>query len=242
MEPTRGALLVVGDDQQAREALAFPMRRHGWRVVEASGAREAERRLASGGVDLVVVDARIDDADPLEFCRSSASHHLARLVLVTDSDDAYERAIALEAGADDCLSRPVHARELVARVRAVLRRGRPLGHVAAVPSAADWRFAGWSLCLESQRLLDPAGGAHRLSRNDFVLIRCLAENAGQTVSRSRLRELLALDGDSGPRVADYAIHRLRQRLANLGLDLPVTSVFGRGYQLAVAADRLPQAG
>lgn len=232
-------IVVVDDDASIRDAIRDYLARHGYTVLAADGAAAMDRLLAEAPVDLVVLDWMMPGEDGLSICRRLADTDVAVLML-SALDSPPDRVIGLEVGADDYLSKPFDPRELLARVRALLRRGQQLRQQAERPTDG-YVFQGWTLRLDTRALHAPDGSDVRLTAGEFALLRALVERAGRVLSRERL--MVLIHGDTAEpfdRAIDLAISRLRRKLAQAqpGADALVETLRSEGYRLATTARRL----
>jgi two-component system OmpR family response regulator len=219
-------ILVADDDGHIREVVRFALAQGGFEVVEARDGREACERLAAGGIDLVVLDILMPEADGLEVCRRVRRTSNVPIIFLSSKDDELDRVLGLELGADDYLAKPFSPRELLARVRAVLRRLRE-----PVPAAAEvLRRGPLEMDLGRHRC---AWDGHEvvLTVTEFTLLQVLLGAPGKVFSRDEL-----VDRAWGPghaltdRTIDSHVRRIRQKLAAHGAD-PVETVYGVGYRL-----------
>jgi two-component system OmpR family response regulator len=228
-------ILVVDDDGEIRDLLARFLRKHGYRVDSARDGREMWRLLESGRFDLIVLDLMLPGEDGLSLCRRLRTQTAARasppIIMLTAIGEEMDRIIGLEMGADDYLAKPFNPRELLARMRAVLRRSA----AAPVPSEAagedDLNFAGWSLHLARRELRNPHGGLVDLTGGEFELLCALASHPQQLLSREQLLDLTrgraAVPFD---RAIDVQISRLRGKLeADPKNPAIIKTVRGAGY-------------
>ncbi len=235
-------ILVVEDDPDIRSLVVRCLTGAGFAVVETGTGAEALAAALRDPPDLVVIDLGLPDADGLAITRTLKERTDCGLVILSGRGDAIERIIGLEIGADDYVAKPFEPRELVARVRSVLRRIRPpapvlLGEVAphapaapvsvsvsvSVPTPAPapaaaagspaLEFEGWTLIPDARRLLRPDGRDEELTTGEFNLLHALAERPGRVLSRDQLLDLT--HGDHAPafdRSVDVQIGRLRRKI------------------------------
>jgi two-component system OmpR family response regulator len=235
---TQKTLLIVDDDEEIRTLAAETLVKAGYLVLSVADGPQMFTVLGTQPVDLIVLDLNLPGEDGLSLCRTSRSHRNIPIIMLTARSEPIDRVIGLEVGADDYLTKPFEPRELLARVRSVLRRSYlPLGpQEAAPPKRATFR--GWTLDFENRRLSDSTGHVVMLSGNEFSLLKFLVEHANQVLTREQLLTLAAhpalLDG-SAQRVADLQISRLRNKL-NDDARAPqlIMTVRGQGYVLAAS--------
>ncbi len=221
-------ILVADDDGHIREVVRFALQQGGYEVVEARDGREACDRLAAGGVDLVVLDIVMPEADGLEVCRRIRRTGNLPIIFLSSRDDELDRVLGLELGADDYLSKPFSPRELLARVRAVLRRLRE--PPAAAPAPEVLRRGPLEMDLGRHRC---AWGGREvvLTVTEFALLRALLGAPGRVFSRDDLVDKAWGPGHSiTDRTIDSHVRRIRQKLSAAGAD-PIETVYGIGYRL-----------
>lgn len=229
-------LIVVDDDASIRDAIAECLELHGYQVRVAADASALDVLLQVLRPDAIILDWMMPGEDGLSVCRRLQSRAIPILML-SAMGSAPDRVIGLEMGADDYLAKPFDPRELLARVRALLRRQHKLRGQAAM----ELRFAGWRLLPEQRRLLAPDGQEVALSRGEFGLLQVLAERAGCVLDRERLVQLTRGDDcDSVDRAIDLAVSRLRRKLAQAaaGGETLVQTLRGEGYRFDAAVQTL----
>ena len=208
-----GHILIVDDQQEICDVVQEYLTGEGYRVSTAHDGAGMRRVLAQGHVDLVILDLMLPGEDGLTLARSLRSESGIGIIILTGRGETVDRIIGLEMGADDYLPKPFHLRELLARVKAVLRRAHD--RTAETPQSARSRvrFAGWNLDLSSRELLSPSGEEVRLTTGEFDLLSAFVNNANQVLSRDRLLDL-ARNREAGPfdRTIDVQVGRLRRKL------------------------------
>jgi DNA-binding response OmpR family regulator len=220
-----GTIVVVEDDTNIADLLDMYLRREGFRVIQTDNGRDGLARIDIERPRLVILDVGLPgDVDGLEVCRRVRSNSDLPVILLTARDGEVDRILGLELGADDYVTKPFSPRELVARVKAVLRR------TEGKRDAPDVLVAGEVEVDATRREARVGGEAVPLATREFDLLRYLAENAGLALSRRQL-----LDGVWGPdwygdeRTVDVHVRQLRKKLGDA---LPLTTVWGVGYRLA----------
>src|SRR5215470_1757696 len=170
MSPAAQRILVVDDDPEIRKLLARYIEGQGFRVQLAASCRELRDKLATHHIDLIVLDVMLPDGSGLDMCRDlRADRSNVPIILLTALKEDVDRIIGLEIGADDYLGKPFNPRELIARVRAVLRRR---SEVAPQPSEAKvYRFEGFTADPQTRRVTDPVGGSIELTGAEFDLLK-----------------------------------------------------------------------
>lgn len=242
--PNEGAaLLVVDDDPDIRDLLADYLRQHGFQVETASDGEAMFAALAARAFDLAVLDIMMPGQDGLELCRRLRGGPEARaalpVIFLTALGEATDRVVGLELGGDDYVVKPFQPRELLARIRAVLRRARSGSAVGKVRSQASplqvrtRRFNGWTLDLTARHLLDPSGVVVNLSGAEFRLLTLFLEHPQEVLSRDFLQDQTqGRDADRHPfdRGLDVQVCRLRARLRDNGREARlIKTVRGDGY-------------
>ena len=225
-------VLVVDDDASIRDAIAEFLGAQGYAVRTASNAASCERTLATAPADLIVLDVMMPGEDGLSLCRRLAPMGTPILML-SALDDVTDRIVGLEVGAWDYLTKPFEPRELLARIRALLRR--PLADRAdrADPrrTGAGVTFAGWRLDGEERRLRDPSGRILVLTEGEHALLVAFASRPGRILTRDVLLDLArGLDTASYDRAIDIAVSRLRRKLAEADPAPLIETVRGVGYR------------
>ncbi len=231
-------ILVVDDDREIRDLLAKFLERHPFRVTTARDTREARRLWPAGHYQLVILDLMLPGEGGLEFARWLRQQTDVPIIMLTAMGEETDRIVGLEMGADDYLAKPFNPRELLARVRAVLRRTvdreeRRNGVAKAL------RFAGWTLEPARRRLLSPDGVEVSLTGGEYDLLAALLDRANRVLTRDMLLDLLR-GRQAGPfdRAIDVAISRLRRKLEDDGRHAQlIKTVRGGGYVLAVDVER-----
>jgi two-component system, OmpR family, response regulator len=208
-----GHILIVDDQQEICDVVQEYLTGEGYRVSAAHDGAGMRRVLAQGHVDLVILDLMLPGEDGLTLARSLRSESGIGIIILTGRGETVDRIIGLEMGADDYLPKPFHLRELLARVKAVLRRAHDRTAEMPQSSRSRVRFAGWNLDLSSRELLSPSGGEVRLTTGEFDLLSAFVNNANQVLSRDRLLDL-ARNREAGPfdRTIDVQVGRLRRKL------------------------------
>jgi two-component system OmpR family response regulator len=231
------SILVVDDDPEIRRLLGRYLDGQGFRVALAADRRELEEKLSTSQPDLVVLDVMLPDASGLDICRDLAGRRpRLPVILLTALKEDVDRIIGLEIGADDYLGKPFNPRELVARIRAVLRRNTPEG--PADPEAERYAFAGYTLEPSSRRVLSPAGEEVPLTGAEFDLLRVFLDRPGRVLSRDMLLDLTQ-GRDAAPldRSIDVLMSRLRRKLGDGGSFQIFKTVRNGGYQLAAKVEK-----
>ncbi len=205
-------ILIVDDDTEICSLVMKHLQRSSYDAVVAHNGKQMMARLAKGGVDAIVLDLNLPDTDGLELCRKVRAEIDTPIIILTARGDPVDRIIGLELGADDYLAKPFEPRELVARIRSILRR--TMRAEAAVGSDnASYSFNGWTLSVDHRALIDLDDRMISLSGAEYRLLRIFVDNPGVTLSREKLLDLGAGEfGASQDRAIDLQVSRLRSKL------------------------------
>jgi two-component system phosphate regulon response regulator OmpR len=225
-------VLVVDDDPEIRKLLARYMQEQGFRVQLASKCGEVRERLVTNQIDIIVLDVKLPDGSGLDLCRDlRVMRSNIPIILLTALQEDVDRIIGLEFGADDYLGKPFNPRELVARIRAVLRRGRD--NSSAQSGTGRYLFEGFIADPFARTVTDPDGGEVELTGAEFDLLVKFLDRPGRVLSRDQLLDLTrGRDGDVLDRSIDVLISRLRRKLSDGGATQIFKTVRNGGYQLA----------
>ncbi len=209
-------ILVVDDDPLIRELLGEYLVENNLRVTTASTGAEMRRAFQESVIDLVVLDLRLTEEDGMQLARQLRETSEVPVIIVTGRRDEADRVMGLEIAADDYVTKPFSNRELLARIRAVLRRYEVRSQVAAPTRDTKrraYRFAGWELNILARRLTTPEGRRVELSNGEFNLLLALCEAPQRVLSREQLLELSRLHGaEVYDRSIDVQILRLRRKI------------------------------
>ncbi|QSX75919.1 response regulator [Lysobacter arenosi] len=209
-------ILVVDDDHDIREMVADYLRKNGFRTSLAADGREMRAILDTNAVDLIVLDLMMPGDDGLVLSRNlrASKHKAIPVIMLTARDDATDRIIGLEMGADDYITKPFSPRELLARINAVIRRTRMLPPNLQVTEASRLlEFGQWRLDTTARHLLDQQGTAVALSGAEFRLLRVFLDHPQRVLSRDQLLSLTqGREAELFDRSIDLLVSRLRQRL------------------------------
>lgn len=231
---TAPRILVVDDDPEIRKLLARYVESQGFRVLLAANCRELHEQLATHHVDLIVLDVMLPDGSGLDACRDlRANRSNVPIILLTALKEDVDRIIGLEIGADDYLGKPFNPRELIARVRAVLRRRGDLP--AEAPVEKVYTFEGYRADPQTRSVVGPDGDVE-LTGAEFDLLKTFLERPGRVLSRDQLLDLTrGREGDGFDRSIDVLVSRLRRKLGGKDSQL-IKTVRNGGYQLAAKVD------
>ena len=235
MDTATQHILIVDNDRDIRNLLAEQLRDAGYRVSTAADGVEMRKVLEKGPADLITLDLNMPREDGLMLCRDlrARAQHIP-IIMLTARGEPIDRILGLEMGADDYLAKPFEPRELLARIRSVLRRTQSRPPHLEPLEARRAVFDGWTVDFEQRRLLDDAGRVTILSGAEFRLLKTLIDHANRVLSREQLLALgVVKQSDALDRAVDLQISRLRQKFGVAGSDLSRT-IRNEGYVLAAA--------
>ena len=234
----RDRILIVDDDEDIRKLLEEYLRKNGFdahAVADGPAMREA---LAAKPASLVVLDLMLPGEDGLSLCRQLRSRSQVPVLMLTAKGDPVDRIIGLEMGADDYLAKPFDPRELVARIRSILRRAKALPADTEINVPESFSFSGWRLDTRERNLRAPDGVVVPLSGAEYRLLLIFLQNANAVVSRDQLSNFtFGHDADPLDRTIDMQVSRLRERLRDQAREPAIIkTVRGKGYVLAVRVE------
>jgi len=223
-------VLIVDDDRELLRLLARFLERHGLRVSTARDGREMRQALADWRIELIVLDLMLPGENGLTLCRQLRASSSMPIIMLTAMGEETERIIGLEMGADDYLPKPCSPRELLARIRSVLRRTRSTA-TSQSQRARILVFERWQLDLARRRLRSPDGFIVDLSPTEFELLAAFAEHPQQVLSRDQLLDLAHGRGAAPfDRTIDIQVSRLRRKIEpDPKSPELITTVRGGGY-------------
>ncbi len=232
-------IAVLDDEVDITQLLAGYLASQGFRATQLHSGAALMTLMASDPPALVLLDLGLPGEDGFAIARQLREHHRCGLVIVSGRGESIDKVVGLEVGADDYVTKPFDLRELLARIKAVLRRSAPAGPAAPAPARRDvLRFAGWSLDTAARRLLDPQGRDVALTTGEFDLLWAFARDPGRVLSRDQL--LASTRGrEAGPfdRTIDVQVGRLRKKIEADPEDPQIIkSVRGAGYLFVPAVD------
>jgi len=232
-------ILVVDDHRDIRELVGRYLAKNGFRTSTAEDAEAARTVLRNGAVDLVVLDIMMPGEDGLSLCRHLRESTLVPVILLTAMAEETDRIVGLEIGADDYLTKPFNPRELLARIRSVLRRTQALPPSREPSRDGVYRFAGWTLDPARRELTDADGVAVPLSTGEFRLLVAFLDRPGVVLSRDQLlditrgREAVPFD-----RSVDNQVSRLRRKIEpDPKVPVLIKTVWGGGYSFGGDVER-----
>jgi two-component system, OmpR family, response regulator len=225
-------ILIVDDDPAIRDLLRDCLEPEGFRISEAADSAGMSEAMAKGGVDLVTLDLMLGGENGLVLAAGLRARHSIPIVMITGKGDMVDRVVGLEMGADDYIAKPFHPREVVARIRAVLRRAHATAAAPGVPARQDgMMFNGFTLDVGRRELSDAAGHPIHLTTAEFNLLELLARHPQRVLSRDMIMDLLkGNEWTPFDRSIDALVSRLRRKI-EVDPDNPamVKTVRGVGY-------------
>jgi two-component system OmpR family response regulator len=238
-------IVIVDDEAPAREMVGDYLKMHGFTVTLCDGGKSLRGAIDTSVPDLVVLDLNMPEEDGLSIIRDLKSRINVPVIMLTATASPIDRVVGLELGADDYIAKPCELRELMARIRSVLRRSAPAR--AAAPEAASAkaakdqlvRFGTKWLDLEAQALRDEEGNEHPLTASEFSLLKVFAANPKRVLSRERLLELAnARDAEAFDRAVDLRIMRIRRKIeVDPTKPAVIRTIRGGGYLFSPAGDK-----
>ena len=234
-------ILVVDDDREIRELVSSYLKKNGLRTTVAADGRQMRSFLDGNTVDLIVLDVMMPGDDGLVLCRElrAGKHKATPVLMLTARDDEMDRIIGLEMGADDYLSKPFAARELLARIKAILRRTRMLPPNLQISEAGQiLTFGDWRLDTVGRHLLDREGTTVALSGAEYRLLRVFIDHPQRVLNRDQLLNLTqGRDAEIFDRSIDLLVSRLRQRLGDDAREPTyIKTVRAEGYVFSVPVE------
>jgi DNA-binding response OmpR family regulator len=238
-------IVIVDDEAPAREMVGDYLKMHGFAVTLCDGGKSLRSEIETKVPDLVVLDLNMPEEDGLSIIRDLKSRINVPVIMLTATASPIDRVVGLELGADDYIAKPCELRELMARIRSVLRRSTPVKGAAAdatpVKENKDHlvRFGTKWLDLEAQALRDDEGNEHPLTASEFGLLKVFAANPKRVLSRERLLELAnARDAEAFDRAVDLRIMRIRRKIEpDPTKPAVIRTIRGGGYLFSPAGDK-----
>ena len=233
-------ILVVDDEETVRTLLRECFELEGYRVSEAKDGATLSVCLAAEPIDLITLDLNLGGENGLELARKVRAERNVPIVMITGKGDTIDRVVGLELGADDYIAKPFHVREVIARVRAVLRRyeglgANPAAPITAEPAGEGYSFEGWSLDIQRRELKRAGGGVQDLTTAEFNMLEMFIKRPARVLSRDNIMDLLkGHDWSPFDRSIDSLVVRVRRKIEATP-DAPriIKTVRGVGYVLAV---------
>lgn len=238
--PSTGAsILIVDDDAQIRQLVAKLLRENGFRVTAARDAREFREALAGAGIDLVILDLMLPGTSGFELCKELRRTSSLPVIMLSAHGAETDRVVGLEIGADDYIAKPFGARELVARVNAVLRRSSGTANPSAKGTGSLLVFDGWTLDTRRRELQNPLGVVIDLSTGEYDMLLSFLEAPQRVLTRDQLMDVAKNKMANGyDRAIDIQVSRLRRKIdTNEDGQAMIKTVRGSGYMFVPAVER-----
>ena len=234
-------ILVVDDDAEIRQLLGDYLRKNGYEASTVADGKAMRAALARTRIDLIVLDLMLPGEDGLSLCRRLRTESETPVIMLTARGEETDRIVGLEMGADDYLAKPFNPRELLARIKTVLRRYRALPLNLRADEARSIRFGEWTLDILARHLVSAQGVVTSLSGAEFQLLRIFLSHANQVLTRDQLMVLTkGREADPLDRTIDLQVSRLRHRLGDdPGEPRIIKTVRGQGYVLVVSVEMDP---
>jgi len=233
-------ILIVDDDAEIRSLLTRYLEKNGLRATAVGDGRAMARALDAGSFDLIVLDLMLPGDDGLTLCRNLRATSDIPVIMLTARGDETDRIVGLEMGADDYLPKPFSARELLARIKVILRRTRSLPPNLKPQDEHLLRFAGWVLDTARRQLVSPAGVATPISGAEYKLLRVFLDHPNRVLDRDQLLDLSqGREADPLDRSIDVQVSRLRQRLGDDPRQpVLIKTLRGEGYVFTAPVEKL----
>ena len=232
----RPHVMIVDDDREIRGLLAQYLEKHDFRTTTVADGREMRRILERSHVDLLVLDLMLPGEDGLSLCRELRGRSQLPIIMLTARGEDVDRIIGLELGADDYVAKPFNPRELLGRIKAVLRRSEHAPRDPSPDNVRGFSFGGWRLDTVSRTLANEEGREVALSGAEYRLLAVLLGSGNRVLTRAQLTELLrGRDADPFDRSIDVRVSRLRQILGDdARAPQIIKTVYGEGYVIGVS--------
>jgi two-component system, OmpR family, response regulator len=231
-------VLIVDDDAEIRGLLGEYLRKQGYRATAVADGKGLRAAVETSRPDVIVLDLMLPGEDGLALCRDLRARSDIPIIMLTARGEETDRIVGLEMGADDYVAKPFNPRELLARIKSVLRRARSLPDNLKREEVASFRFAGWVLDPATRNLTAPDGVVIALSGTEFRLLRIFLDHPNRVLTRDQLIDLM-LSRDAAPfdRAIDVQVSRLRHRLREDAKEPAIIkTVRGQGYVFAAHVD------
>jgi two-component system OmpR family response regulator len=234
-------ILIVDDDAEIRTLLSRYLQKNGLRATAVADGRAMWPALDKATFDLIVLDLMLPGDDGLTLCRTLRAHSDIPIIMLTARGEETDRIVGLEMGADDYLPKPFSARELLARIKVILRRARSLPPNLRPEEEREIHFGDWVLDTAHRHLVSPAGVVTPVGGAEYRLLRIFLAHPNRVLSRDQLVEMTqGKEADALDRSIDVQVSRLRRRLGDGSRDPGmIKTVRGEGYVLAVAVAEEP---
>lgn len=227
-------ILIVDDDAEIRSLLSNYLQKNGYRTTVVAEGKGMLAALDKGRADLIVLDLMLPGEDGLILCRNLRARSAIPVIMLTARGEDMDRILGLEMGADDYLPKPFNPRELLARIKSILRRAKALPGNMETADASRIHFAGWEFDAISRQLVSPEGVVIPLSGSEYRLLRIFLNHPNRVLSRDQLMDMMrGRETDPFDRSIDVQVSRLRHRLADDAKEPAIIkTVRGEGYILA----------
>ncbi len=234
----RDRVLIVDDDEDIQSLLEEYLRKNGYDAHAVADGKAMWEALDMKPVSLVVLDLMLPGEDGLSLCRALRARSQVPVLMLTARGEAVDRILGLEMGADDYLAKPFDPRELLARIRSILRRAKALPVDAEVDVPDTYYFSGWRLDTRERNLCAPDGVVVPLSGAEYRLLLLFLRNSNVVLTRDQLSNFtFGRDADPLDRTIDMQVSRLRERLREQARDPEIIkTVRGKGYVLAARVE------
>lgn len=231
-------ILIVDDHREIRDLVSRTLSKEGFRVSTAADGRAMRKTLADGRIDLILLDLMMPGEDGLSLCRFLRAQSDIPVIMLTAKGEEIDRVVGLEMGADDYLPKPFGSRELIARIRAVLRRGRRHDQPKA-EKPAHYRFDRWRLDIAARELLRDDGVTVPLSTGEYDLLMAFVERPQRVLNRDQLLDLArGRAASTFDRSVDTQVSRLRRKIERDPADPKIIkTVWGGGYSFTAAVSQ-----
>jgi two-component system, OmpR family, response regulator len=236
----RAHLLIVDDDREIRSLLSQYLEKHEFRTTAVPDGREMRRVMERTRVDLVVLDLMLPGEDGLAICREVRTRSQVPIIMLTARGEDVDRIVGLELGADDYMPKPFNPRELLGRIKAVLRRASHAPRDPNPETVRSFAFGNWRLDTTTRTLTESSGRQVSLSGAEYRLLAVLLASGNRVLTRAQLTELLrGREADPFDRSIDVRVSRLRQILGDdARAPQIIKTVYGEGYVVGVAVETL----
>ena len=230
-------ILIAEQQPELRHQVIESLEQSGFRTLVAASAPDIWQAIETMPVGALVLDAALRGPDGLDLCRDVRGRSDVPIILVSANSSEVDRVVGLELGADDYMAKPYSARELAARLRAVLRRGRN-ERMLGLRGQSEARFDNWTVDFARREVLNPEGAPVELTAAEFSLLAVLLDHPQAVIARSRLMELGGVrDAASSDRSVDVLVSRLRRKLSHGGRTAPIVTIRGVGYMFGAVVER-----
>ena len=235
-------ILVLDDDREICQLVSSYLEKNGFCVKSVTDGKKFASTLENWHVDLVILDLLLPDDDGLVICRNLRAKSAMPVLILSAKGEEMDRIIGLEMGADDYLPKPFNPRELLARVKSILRRSRQAKHVEMVDPEMAYRFAGWILDSLSRQIISPDGEVTTLSGAEHALLNIFIRHPNRVLSRENLLQLSHIPGkqtEAYDRSIDMQVSRLRRRLMDDSKKPAlIKTIRSAGYIFCATVDRV----